>query len=213
MIEASSVISAVPPDRLHKLTSDALRRADARLQQLESFAYSPIVGVHLLFDQPVMDIPHLTLVDHDTQWLFNKGIDEGGHQHIHAVISAADHWIELSEDEIIASVLDDMHDALPGSRGLTPTQARSVKEKRATFAATPEAESIRPPAAPGYVGTGGGGVKNLYLAGDWCDTGWPATMEGAVRSGYMAAQAILGLNDLLAEDVPASWPARLLGLK
>ncbi len=212
-VEASAVISAVSPDRLHKLTSEALRDADARLQNLQSFDYSPIIGVHLLFDQPVMDIPHLTLVDHDTQWLFNKGVDDAGRQHIHAVISAADRWIDLTEDTIVANVLHDMHDALPGSRGLEPTQARSVKEKRATFAATPEAESIRPPTAPGYVGTGGGGVKNLLLAGDWCDTGWPATMEGAVRSGYAAAQAILGGDDLLADEVPASWPARMLGLK
>ena len=71
----------------------------------------------------------------------------------------------------------------------SPVAARAIKEKRATFAATPGVDELRPRAACGYVGLGGGGIENLYLAGDWCDTGWPATMEGAVRSGYLAAAA------------------------
>ena len=78
---------------------------------------------------------------------------------------------------------------------------------RAPTARTPGS----PRAAPGYIGVGGGGVANLYLAGDWCDTGWPATMESAVRSGYAAASAITG-EEYLVEDVPPSWLARRLGL-
>jgi zeta-carotene desaturase len=65
---------------------------------------------------------------------------------------------------------------------------------------------------PGFVGTSGGGVENLFLAGDWTDTGWPATMEGAVRSGYAAAGAIVG-RDLTMDDVPTGILARLLGLR
>jgi zeta-carotene desaturase len=215
MVEASAVVSAVPFDRLDKLASDTLKAADARLQRLDRIAVSPILGVHLWFDQPVMDLPHLVLADHDVQWLFNKGPDETGRQHVHAVISAADAWMPLAEDEIVRKVVGDLHRALPGAVGLEPVQARCLKEKRATFAAVPGFESVRPSARPHHAM--GPGVENLYLAGDWCATGWPATMEGAVRSGYAAAAA-LGDDDGVAvpgvvADVPQSTLARWLTKK
>ncbi len=212
VIEAAAVISAVPFDRLDKLISNTMRAADARLAGLDRFKFSPILGVHLWFDQPIMELPHLILPGVGVQWLFNKGIDEQGRQYIHAVISAADEWMKLDEDEIIDRVVRDIHDAVPKSIGLKPIQARSIKEKRATFVATPQAEPWRPSAAAGYVGVGGGGIENLFLAGDWCDTGWPATMEGAVRSGYAAAAAITGGGGLI-EDVPPGLFARWLGLR
>ena len=87
-----------------------------------------------------------------------------------------------------------------------------MKERCATFAATPEVDEFRPSAKPGAIGLGGGGIYNLYLAGDWCDTGWPATMESAVRSGYAAAAAITGARGVVA-DIPPGWLARKLGLK
>ncbi len=212
VIEAAAVISAVPFDRLDKLISDTMRAADARLATLNRFEFSPILGVHLWFDQPIMEPPHLILPGGGVQWLFNKGIDERGRQYIHAVISAADEWMKLDEDQIIDRVVRDIHDAAPKSIGLKPIQARSIKEKRATFAATPQAEQFRPGASAGYVGVGGGGIENLFLAGDWCDTGWPATMEGAVRSGFAAAAAITGGGGLV-EDVPPGLFARWLGLR
>ena len=212
LLSAPAVISAVPFDRLDKLVSGSMRKADARLQSLDRFEVSPILGVHLYFDQEIMDLPNLILVDCDVQWLFNKGTDDRGRQHIHAVISAADEWMPLTEHQIIERVTRDVHRALPRAVGLPPTRGRAVKEKRATFAATPGIEHLRPTAAPGYAGIGGGGIENLYLAGDWCDTGWPATMEGAVRSGYAAAAAVMGEGGVV-EDVPAGRLARWLGLR
>ena len=215
-IESAAVISAVPFDRLDKLASETMKSIDQRLQSLNQFQVSPILGVHLWFDQEIMGLPHLVLVDppEGVQWLFNKGLGPDGRQHIHAVISGADAWMALDEDEIIARVVSDVHYALPGSIGLQPVEARSIKEKRATFAPLPGVEGMRPSAAPGYVGARGGGIENLLLAGDWTDTGWPATMEGAVRSGYAAAAAALGdRTGGLVEDVPAGWLARLLGLR
>ena len=150
------------------------------------------------------------------QWLFNKsaGDDDanptGGGQHLHAVISAADSWMDLDESEIIARVLDDVHHVLPASRGLQPVKARTIKEKRATIADTPAAERLRPPTAPAWAA--GASIANLLIAGDWTDTGWPATMEGAVRSGYTTAGALLGA-DLAVEEVPPTWLARTLGLR
>jgi hydroxysqualene dehydroxylase len=226
VIETGSVISAVPFDRLDKLISPSMREVDARLQKLHEINVSPILGVHLRFDQMVMDLPHLVLANSavslsrdapaersfTAQWLFNKGVDEDGRQHIHAVVSAADELMPLKEEEIVERIVADIHRALPKSTGLQPSSARSVKEKRATFAALPGVDDVRPTAAPGTVGLKGGGIMNLYLAGDWCDTGWPATMEGAVRSGYAAAGAILG-EKLVVEDVPPGLFAAVLGLR
>ena len=216
MLEGAAVISAVPNDRLEKLVSDTMKLADRRLQQLDRFEVSPILGVHLWLESEVMEMRHLVWVDppEGVQWLFNKGVGADGRQHIDAVISAADAWMDLDENEILRRVMVDVHTCLPRSKGLQPVEARSIKEKRATFAAVPGIDAIRPPAAPGVIGSGfgGGGIENLFLAGDWTDTGWPATMEGAVRSGYMAAQATTGQGGVV-EDVPAGWLARLLGLR
>ena len=211
-VEAAAVLAAVPFDRLDQLVGETLRRADARLHNLDKIDVSPILGVHLFFDQQVMNLPHLVLVDRETDWLFNKGPVEGGRQHVLAVKSAAADWLALDEDELVKRTVADLHHVLPGSRGLAPVAGRVVKEKRATFAPTPQVDQYRPRAAPGYLGIGGGGVENLFLAGDWCDTGWPATMEGAVRSGYAAAAAVTG-DEYLVEDVPPSPLARMLGLR
>lgn len=212
MIECSSVVVAVPPDRLARLCSQTLRAADHRLQRLEEIRFSPILGVHLFFDHPIMATPHLVLPGRATQWLFDKGKDSQGRSHIHAVISAADEWMELDEAEIVRKVMQDVQWALAKSRGLDPVSFRAVKEKRATFACTPGIDDLRPRAARDGLR---GGIENLFLAGDWCDTGWPATMEGAVRSGYLAAHALgasRGASRGLIADVPPSWLAHLLGL-
>lgn len=212
LVEAAEVISALPFDRLDKIISDTMRKADTRLQTLDRFKHSPILGVHLFFDQPVMDLPHLTVVDHDIQWLFNKGILEDGSQHLHIVISGADEWMDRSEEDITERIVSDIHQALPSSVGLEPVRVRIIKEKRATFAPLPGVDQFRPAAAPGTVGLGGGGIRNLFLAGDWCDVGWPATMEGAVRSGYAAAEAATGEGGIV-ENIPVAPLARLLGLR
>ncbi|MHC4413859.1 MAG: hydroxysqualene dehydroxylase HpnE [Planctomycetota bacterium] len=215
-IAAAAVISAVPFDRLEKLASGAMRAADARLRSLGRLEVSPIVGIHLRFERTIMELPHLILADHDVQWLFNKGIDRSGRQHLHAVISAADQWMALPEEEIVERVVRDVHRALPRAVGIQPSHARCIKEKRATFAARPGADAFRPSVRPQPLG--GPGIDNLYLAGDWCDTGWPATMEGAVRSGYAAAAALAGADGIddeggLVEDIPPGILARWLGLR
>ena len=208
--DADAVVSAVPADRLAKLVSGTLVSADRRLASLDKIGTSPIVGVHLRFPRRVLDLPHLVLPGRGTQWLFDKGTADDGTQHVHAVISGATAWMDLDEAAIAARVVDDVRWALPAARGIEPTSVRSVKERRATFAVVPGLERFRPPAAA--EGTErDGGVRNLFLAGDWTRTGWPATMEGAVRSGYLAAGAVLGQR-LLVPDLPPSRLARALGV-
>jgi zeta-carotene desaturase len=110
----------------------------------------------------------------------------------------------------VRRVLEDLHHALPRSKGLQPIEARAIKEKQATMAITPGIDAWRPAAAASHAS--GRGIDNLLLAGDWCDTGWPSTMEGAVRSGYAAAAAVTGQPRFVAE-MPTSILARTLGLR
>lgn len=186
-LAADAVICAVTPERAAKIIDPALFAADPRFATLERFTFSPILGVHLLFDRQAIDLPHAVLVNRPTQWLFNKSLAVGGTpapaQRLHAVISAADDWMDFTEEQIADRVLADIHVCFPKARAAKLLSARPVKEKRATFAATPEIEAIRPAQS---------GPSGLYLAGDYTDTGWPATMEGAARSGYLAAAAMLG---------------------
>jgi len=186
------VLATLPWERLDAIVTDAQRDLDGRLRGLPGLGHSPILGVHLMFDRGVMSEPHLVLPGRGVHWIFNKGVAEDGSQHLHAVISAADAWMDLKEPEIRRRVMHDVCAAYPAASEAQILQCRPVKERTATFRATPEAESLRPRAAPSPIGPHGGDIEGLYLAGDWCATGWPATMEGAVRSGDNAAVAIVG---------------------
>ncbi|MBT8486688.1 MAG: FAD-dependent oxidoreductase [Phycisphaerales bacterium] len=208
LVKAYAVVAAVPFDRLDKLVSDTLRAADPRLQPLGRFEVSPIIAAHLVFETPIMEMPHLVLVDHDFDWIFEKGRTGAGGQHIQLVKSAADAWIDEPETTITQRAVADVHRAFPAARGREPVGTRVIKEKRATFACTPEIGVHR----PRTTASGVGGVPNLFLAGDWCDTGWPATMEGAVRSGYAAAAALSDGCAGVIEDAPIAPVARWLGL-
>lgn len=200
-LEAERIISALPAERLVKYVDPDIVERDARIRAAALVQHSPILGVHLTFDRSVMSTPNAVLVDRQTQWLFRK--DRDGRQ-VHAVVSAADDWLALDEEDIATKVLQDIHACIPGSRHARLLTARAVKEKRATFAATPEFEGMRP---------GVTGESRMVLAGDWVRTGWPATMEGAARSGYMAAGAVLGLEpeSMLVPSLPPGAFVRLLG--
>lgn len=226
VLEGDVFISALPFDRLAKIAPDALKHADARLAHLDAFEVSPIIGIHLWLeataDQPVVTLPHLSFMQSPLHWIFNKGYDaQAGGQHLHGVISAAHDLVDQSATQLADMVVRELNKALPATRGCRVLHSRVVKEKRATFSATPGIDRIRPGAK--------GSTKNLYLAGDWCDSGWPATMEGAVRSGYLAAQAIINdsqgdaakdakspaenaeyQKDGLIADLPASQLYRLI---
>ena len=140
--------------------------------------HSPITGVHLWFDREVTTLPHATLLGRTMQWMFNK--DRG--RYLQLVVSASRDLTPLSRQEIIEIAVGDLRLFLPRVRDANLVKAHVVKEQRATFSAAPETENLRP-------GTECS-IPNVYLAGDWTRSGWPATMEGAVRSGYMAAEAV-----------------------
>lgn len=179
MIGAGAVICALPVERACRVVAPEAQQGDSRFAAMAGAEFSPILGVHIEFDRPVLARPHAVLVDRPTQWLFRKDV-EG--RRLHAVISAADDWVDLPEDEIVRRVAGDCEACLPAARGARVVWSRAVKERRATFAATPEFDRGRPNVTP----TRKGGV---ILAGDYTATDWPATMEGATRSGLAAAAA------------------------
>ncbi|MDX2016352.1 MAG: hydroxysqualene dehydroxylase HpnE [Planctomycetota bacterium] len=186
LLTADAVVCALPCERVPGVVDPAFH--DERFAAIAQTEFSPILGVHLFFDRPVLSTPHAVLVDRPTQWIFRKD-DQGAR--LHAVISAADDWMPLTEDQIASRVLDDLAACVPASRGAKLVSVRAVKEKRATFAATPAFQASR----PATVRADGGGV---ILAGDYIvPTGdpdlipWPATMEGATRSGQAAAREAL----------------------
>ncbi len=147
---------------------------------LPAFTHAPITGIHLWFDRPVTDLPHATLLDRTMQWMFNK---EGG-RHIQLVVSASRSLTEMPRGEVIELAVKELKEFFPLAAAANLERAHVVKEVRATFSAATGLEAERPAQSTS--------VPNLFLAGDWTKTGWPSTMEGAVRSGYLAAEAVLG---------------------
>jgi len=202
-LSADRVICALPPERAASVIDPALFAADPRFRGLAQIEHSPILGVHLEFDRPVLPFKHAVLVNAGTQWLFRKDADG---RVVHAVISGADEWMHLDESAIAARVVADIREYFPSTVNARLLRARSVKEKRATFAPTPAVEALRPATT---------GPSGLILAGCYTATDWPATMEGATRSGYAAAAAVLGLStaSVLVPDMQASKLALALGLR
>jgi zeta-carotene desaturase len=169
---ADRVVCALPMERAKVLLSAP------ELHGIANATHSPILGVHMHFDRPVIGRPHAVLLDVGTQWVFRK--DDAGAK-VHCVISGAHAWVDLAEAEILDRVQADITTCFPHSRAAKRVWGKAVREKRATFAATPEFEKNRPNA--GLLSDG------VVLAGDYTNTQWPATMEGAVRSGLEAAKA------------------------
>ncbi len=160
-------ICALPFERLEALGLPAPK-----------FEHSPITGIHLWFDREITNLPHATLLDRTMQWMFNK---EGG-KYLQLVVSASRDLTALSRNDIIEIAIGDLRLYFPRVHDAKLLKAHVIKEQRATFSAAPETEKLRPSAQTE--------IPNLFLAGDWTRTGWPATMEGAVRSGYLAAEHI-----------------------
>jgi len=146
--------------------------------------------VHLWFDRAIMREPFLSLLDTTTQWIFNKtalyGQQNGNSakgQYLQLVISASYDLLQKPRQEIIDLCLAEVRQALPPAREAKLLKATVVKEAAATFSPQPGVDRLRPMQETP--------IKGMFLAGDWTSTGWPATMEGAVRSGYLAAEAVL----------------------
>jgi zeta-carotene desaturase len=173
---ARHYISALPFERVAALES----LAPALDVDFTQFEHVPITGIHLWFDRPVTELPYGTLLDRTLQWFFNK---DGG-RYLQLVVSASRALTPMSRGAIIELALRELAEFLPAVREAKLVRAHVIKEVRATFSARPGLEQFRPEATTP--------IANLTLAGDWTRSGWPSTMEGAVRSGHIAAERASG---------------------
>lgn len=185
-LEAGVFVSALPFEVLDRVADGAMKADDTRLQRLGEFEVSPIVGLHLWVRSPrggaTMTVPHVVLTGSPIQWVFGQGTDDDGVQHLHGVVSAAHGLVDTPNAEILALAMRELRRFVPGCVEAELVKGRVIKERRATFACVPGVDALRPRAT--------GTIGNLRLAGDWCATGWPATMEGAARSGFDAAARV-----------------------
>lgn len=166
---AKQYVSAVPFERIGALIPEAGVDTSA-------FTHSSITSVHFWFDRPVTDLANATLLDRNIQWMFNK---EGG-RYLQLVVSASRNLLEMPRQQVIDLALAELREFFPAAGEAQVIKAHVVKEARATFSAIPGLHRHRPEPRTR--------LENLWLAGDWTQSGWPATMEGAVRSGYRAAE-------------------------
>jgi len=184
---AANFISAAAPHHLLRMLPEGAV-ADpffARLGELET---SPIICVHVWFDREVTRSAFVGFIGTQTQWMFNKRkiFERHGERHpgyLSFVISGARKLIDRSNEEILDLVTGDLGAMIPAARNAKIVKAIVLKEKQATMAPAPRSYQLRPHAATP--------IPNLFLAGDWIQTGLPATIESAVISGRAAAAAVI----------------------
>jgi squalene-associated FAD-dependent desaturase len=179
---------------------------------LGHFGHSPITGIHLWFDREITDLEHAILLDATIQWLFHKSRLQAekrrsaGGSYVELVVSASNSMVEMQRQEIIDLALRELAEFFPLVAEAKLLKAAVVKEVRATYSIRPQLDLLRPTASSPW--------PRVFLAGDWVATGWPATMEGAVRSGYLAAEAVSRAAgepaNFIEADLPATGLMRLL---
>ncbi len=229
-------VLAVPFDSLAKLLPESPESQDLK-NKLSHFETSPITGVHFWFDRQITDLPHAVLLDRTIQWMFHKSLllnqspdslssrAKQNHSlandsaesrdlqlshppsYVELVISASKSLINQSRQDIIDLGLKELREFFPGARDANLLKATVIKELNATFSPLPGIDRYRPGSQTHW--------PNIFLAGDWTATGWPATMEGAVRSGYIAAEQLTRhageVKTFLSPDLPPTGFMRLFG--
>jgi squalene-associated FAD-dependent desaturase len=226
------LILALPFDSIDRVLPQTPEAAPLR-EKLAHFEPCPITGIHLWFDRQITALDHAVLLDRTVQWIFHKSRllekDREGHDfsraenitakkgalapeatgsYIELVVSASKTLIDKSRAEIVDLALKEVREFFPEARAANLVKSTVIKEVHATYSPRPGIDACRPPQATAW--------PRVFLAGDWTATSWPATMEGAVRSGYLAAEALVaasGMKDrkFLVPDLPASGFMRLFG--
>jgi uncharacterized protein with NAD-binding domain and iron-sulfur cluster len=195
-IEADAVVLAVPHEAAARLIPpEAL--PEATVSGWSGLGAAPIVNVHVIYDRKVMDLPFAAGVDSPVQWVFDRTRISGMHargdegQYLAISLSAADQYVDQSVAELRERFVPALAELLPAAREARVTEFFVTRERRATFRQVPGSARLRPKAATGLPG--------LVLAGSWTDTGWPDTMEGAVRSGLNAVRALGPLTSIASQ--------------
>jgi squalene-associated FAD-dependent desaturase len=206
------VVLALPFDGLASILPNTSASQPLR-DSLSRFETSPITGIHLWFDREISDLEHAVLLDRTIQWMFHKSKlqkrDNNGHgSYVELVVSSSKTLVEKSKQEIVDLAVGELREFFPAARAANLVKSTVIKEVHATYSPKPGIDLNRP--RPETI------WPRVFLAGDWTATGWPATMEGAVRSGYLAAQSIArvaGNRDatFLVPDLPPTGFMRLFG--
>jgi squalene-associated FAD-dependent desaturase len=213
------LILALPFDVLDRVLPETPEALPLR-EKLSHFKSAPITGIHLWFDRQISNLDHAVLLDRTIQWMFHKsrllstrdgGSQQGSSQrglsgsYVEFVVSASKSLIDKTRSEIVDLAVKEAREFFPGARNAEVVKSAVIKEVNATFSPRPGIDAYRPKQSTVW--------PRVFLAGDWTATGWPATMEGAVRSGYLAAEALThdAGKDLrfLPPDLPASGLMRI----
>jgi predicted NAD/FAD-dependent oxidoreductase len=187
VIDADAVVLAVPHEAAAKLMPVGALPAEM-VEGWAGLGAAPIVNVHVIYDRKVMDVPFAAAVDSPVQWVFDRTRISGMHargddgQYLAISLSAADEYVDVPAAELREKFVPALAELFPAAREATVTEFFVTRERRATFRQVPGTARLRPKPATALPG--------LVLAGSWTDTGWPDTMEGAVRSGLNAVVAL-----------------------
>jgi len=215
------LVLAVPFDVLGRLLPDTPSAATLATA-LGQFSSSPITGIHLWFDRQISDLDHAVLLDRTVQWMFHKSQllasrshearDNANGSYVELVVSRSRRLVEKSKTEIVDMAVKEAQEFFPAAREAKLLKSTVIKEINATYSPRPGIDQYRPQSETAW--------PRVFLAGDWTATGWPATMEGAVRSGYLAAEALARVvvppggeksASFLVPDLAASGFMRLFG--
>ena len=206
------LVLAVPFDVLGRMFPESAQAAPIA-ELLGHLRTSPITGIHLWFDRTISDLDHAVLLDRTIQWMFHKSrliqaresSGNGSGSYVELVVSSSKALVETSKSEIVDLALRELREFFPAARNAQLVKSTVIKEVNATFSPAPGVDQYRPNAKTSW--------PNVFLAGDWTATGWPATMEGAVRSGYLAAEALTRATGTPAQFLVPDLPATgLMGL-
>src|SRR5713101_3319077 len=218
------VVLAVSFDVLARILPETSAAPPLR-EMLGRFESSPITGIHLWFDRQISDLDHAVLLDRTIQWMFQKSrlLDvrnndvrnnedrkNGSGSYVELVISCSRSLVEKSKSEIVEMAMKEAEEFFPDVCEAKLLKSTVIKEVHATYSPRPGIDQYRPKPETAW--------PRVFLAGDWTATGWPATMEGAVRSGYLAAEALARFAggksvSFLVSDLAASGLMRLFGGK
>ena len=213
VIPAEAIVLAVPWRAASRLVPDVLPPVD------ESFVGSPITAVHLWFDRQICDLPHAVLVGRVSQWIFQGdevpvekdekctgNANEEMTHHCQVVISASRGLCDGNREQLLEKVVAELQETFPKAKTARLIRSRMVTDPTAVLSVRPGIDTVRPSARTS--------IQNLFLAGDWTQTGWPSTMEGAVRSGRRAASMLIrsmnGADPSVVEDLRKNVVIRLL---
>lgn len=210
--DVQALVLALPFEATARLLPNmpAIPGAAELASRINHIEHWPICSVHLWFDREITELDHAVLLDRDVHWMYHKSrwqpVRDSKASYVELVVSASREFAALSREEAISRTISQLKEFFPIAAEAKVVKSALIKEVRATFGVPPGIDALRPGAISPW--------PNCFLAGDWCQTGWPSTMESAARSGYLAAEALCAATgnprSFLVPDLPSKGLMKLL---